>query len=81
MYEHIHPGVIGYPYPGRSEYFPYSRPFNDYPDATGRGGILLPRGRSPFIPADMHDEKVCTCVHDLWSVFDRASPLGLVCEI
>ena len=52
---------MGYSYPGRSDYNPYSRPYFDSPDMAGRG-ILLPRGRSPFIPADLHvhDEKVGT---------------------
>lgn len=52
---------MGYPYPGRSDYNPYSRPFFESPDMAGRG-ILLPQRRSPFIPADLHghDEKVCT---------------------
>ena len=49
---------MGYPYPGRNDFYPYSRPFFESPDMAGRG-ILLPRGRSPFIPADLHDEKVC----------------------
>ena len=49
---------MGYPYPGRSDYNLYSRPFYESPDMAGRG-ILLPRGRSPFIPADLHDDKVC----------------------
>lgn len=59
-YEPIHQGVaVGYPYTGR-DYFSYSRPLNFYdsPDAHARG-VLLPQRRSPFVPADLHDEKVC----------------------
>ncbi|KAL9988510.1 hypothetical protein ACROYT_G002964 [Oculina patagonica] len=56
-YDH-HQGVMSYPYPGRGDYMPYSRPFFDSPDMAGRGGILLPQRRSPFIPADLpSDEK------------------------
>ena len=60
-YEPVHQGVMGYPYPGAGrEYYALARPaFYDPPEAIGRG-ILLPQRRSPFIPADLQDDKVGT---------------------
>lgn len=56
-YEHVHQGVMGYPYIGGRDYYcgPVSRPFYDGTDVIGRG-ILMQR-RSPYIPSDLHDEK------------------------
>ena len=55
-YEPIHQGVIGYPYPGARDYYPVARPpFYVSADPVARAGM---RGRSPFIPGDLIDEKV-----------------------
>lgn len=51
---------MGFPYPARGDYMPYSRPYFDSLDMAGQR-VLLPQRRSPFIPTDLPDEKVCTC--------------------
>lgn len=60
-YEQVH-GVMGYPYTQRGDYHPYSR-IIDYPETIMHRGILLPQGRSPYIPSDVGDDKVCSSVH------------------
>ncbi|RMX56030.1 hypothetical protein pdam_00017456 [Pocillopora damicornis] len=54
-YEQVH-GVMGYPYTQRGDYHPYSR-IIDYPETIMHRGILLPQGRSPYIPSDVGDDK------------------------
>ena len=83
-YEHVHQGVMGYPYIGGRDYYcgPVSRPFYDGTDVIGRG-ILMQR-RSPYIPSDLHDEKVgnkrdsvpveISCFHD----YDQEVALSLL---
>lgn len=53
---------MGYPYTQRGDYHPYSR-IIDYPETIMHRGILLPQGRSPYIPSDVGDDKVCSSVH------------------
>ncbi|CAH3037646.1 unnamed protein product [Pocillopora meandrina] len=54
-YEQVH-GVMGYPYTQRGDYYPHSR-IIDYPETIMHRGILLPQGRSPYIPSDIGDDK------------------------